>query len=148
MKVLLMVDLLLITLTLIALWFGVRLHQLLRTGELGRAWQFVVLGIFFLTLRELLHFARQLTGDAIRLPFLERVVEGGFLVCLCYALWRQWSAFEFLHGRTTKKTQWNRIAQSLQAAQNPTPAEAAEQQGDNPPDLSEKEWQERWYRKA
>ncbi len=154
MTALLFVDILLLMLTLLALWYGVRLHQLLRAGELGRAWQFIVFGVILLTLRELLRLSNQLLSVPSA-PFLERVVEAGFMVLLCYALWRQWSAFDFLRGRTRKKPQWQRVAQSFAAANEqqptetlaPSSAESASEQNPSQ-EAAEKEWREQWYRKA
>jgi len=136
------VDLLLLVLTLVALCFGVRLHALLKTGELGKAWQFVVFGVILLVLRELLRLGNQI----LPVPgtvFMERVAEGGFMVMLCYALWRQWSAFEFLHGRQRKRARWDRVAKSFEALTERELEGAQESQ-----EAAEREWREQWYRKA
>ncbi|MGQ9463743.1 MAG: hypothetical protein ACUVTP_11165 [Candidatus Fervidibacter sp.] len=138
MGLLMIVDLLLLTLTLLALWYGVRLHSLLRAGELGKAWQFVVFGVVLLALREILRLSNQITfipGVAL----MERVAESGFMVMLCYALWRQWSAFEFLQGRQRKQVQWNLIAKSLEGL-NGRPISQEEVQ-----EAVEKEWREQWH---
>ncbi len=136
------IDLLLLALTLAALWFGVRLHALLRAGELGRAWQFIVFGVILLTLRELLRLGDQFVPVPGTI-FMERVAEAGFMVLLCYALWRQWSAFEFLHGRQRKRTRWDRVAKSFEALN-----ERGHQQTQESQETSEREWHEQWYRKA
>lgn len=141
MDLLVIVDLLLLTLTLLALWYGVRLHSLLRAGELGKAWQFVVFGVVLLTLREILRLSNQITSVP-GVAFMERVAESGFMVMLCYALWRQWSAFEFLQGRQRKQVQWNLIAKSLEGL-NGEPISQEESQEE-----AEKEWREQWHQRA
>lgn len=142
MNLVVIVDLILLALTLLALWFGVRLHALLRTGELGRAWQFIVFGVILLVLRELLRLGDQF----LPVPggiFMERVAEAGFAVFLCYALWRQWSAFEFLHGRQRKRARWDRVAKSFEAFGKVEFEQIQESQ-----ETTEREWHEQWYRKA
>lgn len=136
------VDLLLLALTLVALCFGVRLHALLKTGELGKAWQFVVFGVILLVLRELLRLGNQIL-PVLGTVFMERVAEAGFMVMLCYALWRQWSAFEFLHGRQRKRARWDRVAKSFEALTEREIEGAQESQ-----EAAEREWREQWYRKA
>ncbi|MFA0752586.1 MAG: hypothetical protein IMHGJWDQ_000340 [Candidatus Fervidibacter sp.] len=133
MTLVLTVEMMLLLLTLLALWWGVRLHALLRAGELGRSWQFIVLGVLLLMLRELLRLGNQLIGVPFA-AFWERIAEAGFMVMLCYALWRQWNAFTFMHGRR-KKVNWQRIAQSFEAA--PEEQKTPTQEG-----------HEQWYRKA
>lgn len=142
MNIFVIIDLLLLTLTLLALWFGVRLHALLRTGELGRAWRFIVFGVVLLALRELLRLGDEFVSFPSTI-FMERVAEAGFMVLLCYALWRQWSAFEFLHGRQRKRTRWDRVAKSLEAF-----SERENEQIQESQETSEREWREQWYRKA
>jgi len=142
MNLVTIVDLLLLVLTLLALWYGVRLHALLRAGELGRAWQFIVFGVVLLALREILRLGNQIAP----LPgaiFMERIAETGFAVMLCYALWRQWSAFEFLQGRQRKRTQWNRMAKSFETLDEQTSGQPEEGS-----EVGEKEWREGWYRKV
>lgn len=141
MGLLMIVDLLLLTLTLLALWYGVRLHALLRAGELGKAWRFVVFGVVLLTLREILRLSNQITFIP-GVAFMERVAESGFMVMLCYALWRQWSAFEFLQGRQRKQVQWNLITKSLEGL-NGRPISQEESQ-----EAEEKEWREQWHHRA
>lgn len=141
MDLLVIFDLLLLTLTLLALWYGVRLHSLLRAGELGKAWQFVVFGVVLLILREILRLSNQITSVP-GVAFMERVAESGFMVMLCYALWRQWSAFEFLQGRQRKQVQWNLIAKSLKGM-NGEPISQEESQEE-----AEKEWREQWHQRA
>lgn len=140
MSITAIVDGILLVLALLALSFGVRLHALLRTGELGKSWRFIVWGTVLLVLREILRLGDQLTT----LPgsvFMERICEAGFMVLLCIALWRQWSAFDFVQSRGRKRVHWNRIAESI-AAFN-------EQQNDETYESErEKEWREQWYRKA
>ncbi|MCX7642447.1 MAG: hypothetical protein N2116_01370 [Armatimonadetes bacterium] len=142
MNLTVIVDLLLLALTLVALWFGVRLHSLLRAGELGRAWQFIVFGVISLVLKELLRLGNQFM-PVPGTVFMERVAEAGFMVLLCYALWRQWSAFEFLHGRQRKRTRWDRVAKSFEAL-----SEREYEQTQEGQETPEKEWREQWYRKA
>lgn len=142
MSLTLIVDLLLLALTLVALWFGVHLHALLRAGELGRAWQFIVFGVILLALRELLRLGDQFVPISGTI-FMERVAEAGFMVLLCYALWRQWSAFEFLHGRQRKRTRWDRVVKSFEASNRHELEETQESQ-----ETTEREWREQWYRKA
>ncbi len=142
MNLTVIVDLLLLALTLLALWFGVHLHALLRAGELGRAWQFIVFGVILLALKELLRLGDQFF-PVPKTVFMERVAEAGFMVLLCYALWRQWSAFEFLHGRHRKRARWDRVAKSFEAL-NERKLEQTQGSGET----TEKEWKEQWYRKA
>lgn len=141
MGLLVIVDLLLLTLTLLALWYGVRLHALLRAGELGKAWQFVVFGVVLLTLREILRLSNQITSIP-GVAFMERVTESGFMVMLCYALWRQWAAFEFLQGRQRKQVQWNLITKSLEGLDGRPISQEGNQEAE------EKEWREQWRHKA
>lgn len=142
MNIFVIIDLLLLTLTLLALWFGVRLHALLRTGELGRAWRFIVFGVVLLALRELLRLGDEFVSFPSTI-FMERVAEAGFMVLLCYALWRQWSAFEFLHGRQRKRARWDRVAKSHEAFNERENEQIQEIQ-----ETSERGWREQWYRKA
>lgn len=128
-----LVELLLLGLSLIALFYTFRLHTLLGAGELGRSWRFILFGIVFLTLRELFRLGDQLHS----LPFaliLERILEAGFMVLLCYALWRQWTAFDFLQRGRLKRVQWSRLAQT---ANNLSPPES-------PTSESGEERKERW----
>ncbi|MCS7187460.1 MAG: hypothetical protein RMK89_10975, partial [Armatimonadota bacterium] len=95
-----------------------------------------------LVLRELL----RLSDQFLPVPgtiFMERVAEAGFMVLLCYALWRQWSAFEFLHGRQRKRTRWDRVAKSFEVL-----SEREYEQTQEGQETAEKEWREQWYRKA
>lgn len=130
------IDFFLLILTLLALSFGVRLHALLRAGELGRSWQFVVWGVILLVLREILRLGNHL-ATIPNLLFIERICEAGFMVLLCFALWRQWSAFDFLQARRKKRTQWDRIAKSISNYNEQKQSEA-----------EEREWREQWYHKA
>ncbi|MCS7264848.1 MAG: hypothetical protein NZ805_08455 [Armatimonadetes bacterium] len=134
------VDIILLVLTLLALSFGLRLHALLRAGELGRSWQFVVWGVVLLVLREILRLGNQITPIPSFL-FIERICDAGFMVLLCFALWRQWSAFDFLQARRRKRTHWNQIAKSIATTSEQESNETKGREG-------EKEWREQWYRKA
>ncbi|MFA0757611.1 MAG: hypothetical protein KEFWMYNX_000227 [Candidatus Fervidibacter sp.] len=98
-------DGLLLALTLLALGLGMRLYALLRAGEVGQAWRFVILGIILLMLKDFLRLGDQL-GIVHRLPLWERIAEAGFLVLLCYALWRQWVAFDFRQRRRPRRPLW------------------------------------------
>ncbi|GBC98794.1 hypothetical protein HRbin17_01308 [bacterium HR17] len=122
----LIVDGLLLVLTLVALWFGVRLHALLRTGEVGYAWRFVVLGTLLLVLKELVRLGDQL-GSIPWLPIWERIAEAGFLVMLCYALWRQWAAFDFRQRSRTRYSAWAQRAAQLR--EEKTDDETIEERG-------------------
>lgn len=125
------VDALLLGLTLLALWYGVRLHSLLRTGEVGQAWRFVVLGIVLLVLKELIRLGDQL-GTVHWLPLWERIAEAGFMVLLCYALWRQWAAFDFRQHRRPRRPLW-------------LPSRSPEgEQETREKEATEGEWQWRW----
>lgn len=125
----LIVDGVLLVLTLVALWYGVRLHALLRTGEVGQAWRFVVLGTVLLVLKELVRLGDQL-GTVPWLPIWERLAEAGFMVLLCYALWRQWAAFDF-----RLRTRVRRFART-----RPAPPLSGEEAADT----TAEEWQRRW----
>ncbi len=135
-----LVDIILLLLTLLALSFGLRLHALLRAGELGRSWQFIVWGVVLLVLREILRLSHQMSPIPSVL-LVERICEAGFMVLLCFALWRQWSAFDFLQARRRKRTHWNQIAKSIAALDEQQAKETGESE-------SEREWREQWYRKA
>ncbi len=126
-------DLLLLGLTLTALFYCLRLHALLRAGELGRAWRFIIIGIALLALRELFRLSVQLYPLSFA-PILERMAEGGFMALLCYALWRQWTAFDFLQRGRPKRVHWSRLAQT---DNKPSPSESTTSG-------SEEERKERW----
>ncbi len=100
-------DGILLALTLTALWLGVRLYKLLRTGELGRIWRFIIFGVVLLTFREILRL-----GDQIQavpgLTTLERIAETGFMALMCYALWRQWLTFDLLQASRWKQHRLSR----------------------------------------
>ncbi len=134
------IDIILLIFVLLALSFGVRLYSLLRTGELGRSWQFIVWGVILLVLREILRLGNQLSPIPNFLLF-EKVCEAGFAILLCYALWRQWSAFNFLHTRRKKKMQWDKFAKSIASFTEQQVSETKESE-------AEKEWREQWYRKV
>lgn len=127
----LIADGLLLGLTLLALWYGVRLHALLRTGEVGQAWRFVVLGILLLMLKDLLRLGDQL-GIVHWLPLWERIAEAGFMVLLCYALWRQWAAFDFRQHRRPRRPLWL----------PPEPSDIGQETTEK--ETAEGEWQWRW----
>lgn len=140
MSVNLIFNFVLLILVLLALSFGVRLYSLLRTGELGKSWQFVVWGVVFLVLREILRVGN-LLAPIPEFFILEKICEVGFVTLLCFGLWRQWSTFDFLQARRRKRTHWNQIARSISSMN--------ERQKDETKESEEtKEWREEWFRKV
>lgn len=140
MNLVTIVDLLLLFLTLLALWYGVHLHALLRAGELGRAWQFVVFGVVLLVLREILRLGNEIALFPNTI-FMERIAETGFMAMLCYALWKQWSAFEFLLGRQKKQVRWSQAAKGFETSSDYPSGDAEEKE------VGKEGWHEQWYHK-
>ncbi|MCS7223778.1 MAG: hypothetical protein NZ959_04380 [Armatimonadetes bacterium] len=120
----LLVSMVLLALTLLALWLGVRLYQLLRTGELGRVWRLIVFGVVLLTFREILRLGDQLHSVPGLMVF-ERTAETGFMALMCYALWKQWLTFDGLQrGRWLQAKRQQRLTPFARAGnQNQEPSE-------------------------
>lgn len=106
-----LLDIALLLLNLLAFLYGMRLYYLLRTGELGKAWLFIIFGVVFLLILAVMRIGKWLIG--LPIPTVgERLIEMGFLTMLCYALWRQWSAFHFSQRERWKRIDWSRLALS------------------------------------
>ena len=88
--------------SVIAAVLAIDMYKLLRTGEFGKPWRFLIIASVMLTLLQVLKMAEVLNWHGLEEAHLGEIVQLCFVMTLAYAFYRQRNIFtsEFKAGNT------------------------------------------------